>query len=189
MNAADILAALWEGRTWGADDPRAAEEFRPYSGEFPGLAPATAGPPLTKAETERALDSLPPAHVCLVAAGRPADVLAVTGWQVSDAWDSPLLVAAVLRSWEDRFGARLLQLGPGAEIRLLAGLPARTPGRCAGHGGRGVGVRPRLDRPGSLGGVHRPLRHRPAAPQRPGLGILVGLNGDQIAAPPQGAGR
>jgi hypothetical protein len=31
----------------------------------------------------------------------------------------------VLRSWEDRFGARLLQVG-FAEIRLLAGRPART---------------------------------------------------------------
>lgn len=126
MNAADILAALWEGRTWGAGDPRAAAQFRPYSGEFPGLAPPAAGPPLTKEETERVLGSLPPAHVCLVAAGRPADVLTVTGWQVSDAWDSPLLVSAVLRSWEDRFGARLLQLGPSAEIRLLVDRPART---------------------------------------------------------------
>ncbi len=72
------------------------------------------------------LGSLPPAHVCLVAAGRPADVLTVTGWQASDAWDSPLLVSAVLRSWEDRFGARLLQLGPSAEIRLLVDRPPRT---------------------------------------------------------------
>jgi Domain of unknown function (DUF4253) len=31
----------------------------------------------------------------------------------------------VLRSWEDRFGARLLQVGL-AEIRLLAGRPPRT---------------------------------------------------------------
>ncbi len=50
----------------------------------------------------------------------------MTGWQVSDAWDSPLLVSAVLRSWEDRFGARLLQLGPSAEIPLPACRPART---------------------------------------------------------------
>jgi hypothetical protein len=35
-------------------------------------------------------------------------------------------LAAVLRSWEDRFGARLLSMGPGAEIRLLVSRPPRS---------------------------------------------------------------
>ena len=35
-------------------------------------------------------------------------------------------LSAVLRSWEDRFGARLLQIGPRAKIRLLVSRPPRT---------------------------------------------------------------
>ena len=53
------------------------------------------------------------------------DVAAV-GWLTTEAWDPPLHLSAVLRSWEDRFGARLLQIGPGAEIRLLVSRPPRT---------------------------------------------------------------
>jgi len=34
----------------------------------------------------------------------------------------------VLRSWENRFGARLLALGPGAIVRLLVQRPPRTLG-------------------------------------------------------------
>ena len=37
--------------------------------------------------------------------------------------DSP---EAALRSWEDRFGAALLQLGPGAVLRVLAERPPAT---------------------------------------------------------------
>ena len=43
-------------------------------------------------------------------------------------WDSqlkPLAISAVLRSWEDRFGARLLQIGFD-RIRLLVERPPRT---------------------------------------------------------------
>jgi Domain of unknown function (DUF4253) len=57
---------------------------------------------------------------------RPADLLAVVGWNISDAWDSALPVCAILHSWEDRFGAQLLQIGPSAEIRLLVDRPPRT---------------------------------------------------------------
>jgi Domain of unknown function (DUF4253) len=45
-----------------------------------------------------------------VPAGRPADALPI---------------AVVLRSWEDRFGARLLRIGL-AEISVLARRPPRT---------------------------------------------------------------
>jgi hypothetical protein len=59
-----------------------------------------------------------------------ADILALTEWQAfSDRGLEPnngLWIGAVLRSWEDRFGARLLWIGPGAEIRLLVDRPPRT---------------------------------------------------------------
>jgi hypothetical protein len=44
----------------------------------------------------------------------------------ADAWIAGLHLSAVLRSWEDRFGARLLQIGPAAKIRLLVSRPPRT---------------------------------------------------------------
>lgn len=61
-------------------------------------------------------------------------------------------IGSVLRSWEDRFGARLLNVGPGAEIRLLVERPPRTRGtaekiaaehsvfctECAGRGLRDI---------------------------------------------------
>lgn len=73
-----------------------------------------------------ALETVPPGFVCLAAVSRPADFLTEVGWLTTDAWEPPLHLSAVLRSWEDRFGARLLQIGPGAEIRLLVSRPPRT---------------------------------------------------------------
>jgi hypothetical protein len=96
---------------------------------FPGLAPAVQER-LSAEELAAALDGQPPALVCLVPAARPADVLAVTGWAGTVAFDDPptgIATGSVLRSWEDRFGARLFQLGPGAEIRLIIERPPRTP--------------------------------------------------------------
>jgi hypothetical protein len=103
---------------------------------FPGLAPP-AGDGLSQAERDAALASLEPARVGLVPARRPADVPATVGWAVFGAdgpsefgpvqWSANAVwVGSVLRSFEDRFGATLLKLGPGAELRLLAERPPRT---------------------------------------------------------------
>jgi hypothetical protein len=56
-------------------------------------------------------------------AGRPADALPVLGW--NDALVSAVPHAVVLRSWEDRFGARVLRIGLG-EFSVLAQRPPRT---------------------------------------------------------------
>lgn len=145
MDAAALLARGWGGRTldgdleeaaaWAAqygiehlswdDDPDTARLYAPYGETFPGLAPATSGH-LPAAEITRAVDLMGPAHLCLVQARRPADVLPLIGWQPTDAFETALPVAAVLRSWEDRFGARLLRIGPSAELRLLVERPPRT---------------------------------------------------------------
>jgi Domain of unknown function (DUF4253) len=74
------------------------------------------------------LGSLPLARVGLVAASRPADVLPLVGWSGPDWLPDTRPVAAVLRSWEERFGATLLSIGPGAVIRLLAERPPRDSG-------------------------------------------------------------
>jgi hypothetical protein len=120
MDAAAILKEWWDGKA----SPDFAE-YAPFSREFPGLAP---GPDskVTADEARRTLESLGPAPLGLVGASRPADVLAKVGWLATDHFDDALPLAAVLRSWEDRFGARLVQIGPSAEIRLLVERPPRT---------------------------------------------------------------
>jgi Domain of unknown function (DUF4253) len=120
----------------GPGEPGHRDEPEP----FPGLAPATGGR-LTQAERDSALASLPAARIGLIPASRPADVPATVGWvtfgvdpyefgqfQVSR---NAVWVGSVLRSFEDRFGASLLNLGPGAELRLLVDRPPRTLERAA----------------------------------------------------------
>jgi len=144
-DAADLLARGWGDGTldsdpeeyalYGAqygfeysswdDDPEWVARFAPYGEVFPGLAPATSGQ-VPEAEIGRAVDLMGPAHVCLVQASRPADVLPLIGWHPTDLFQTALPVAAILRSWEGRFGARLLRIGPGAELRLLVERPPRT---------------------------------------------------------------
>jgi len=100
-------------------------------GPFPGLAPRSDSG-LSAAERDAALRPLRAARIGLVPARRPADVLAIVGWSTFDdpaRGDEPqnaVWIAAVLRSWEDRFGARLLNVGPGAVIRLLVERPPRS---------------------------------------------------------------
>ena len=121
IDAAEILEELWDGKAVPGFPPR----YAPFGRQFPGLA-AGVTDELPEGETTRTLDSLGPALVGLVAVTRSADVLPAVGWFATDHFDDALPIAAVLRSWEDRFGARLIQIGPGAEIRLLVGRPPRT---------------------------------------------------------------
>jgi hypothetical protein len=102
--------------------------FEPYVGNFPGLASAIDGD-IDPLPLEVALGQyLSPARIGLVPATRPADILTRLGWTgtTNRGWE-PAQVSAVLRSWEDRFGARLLQVG-FAEIRLVVSRPPRTLG-------------------------------------------------------------
>ncbi len=74
----------------------------------------------------REYGSTPAARIGLVAADRPADVLAVIGWEaLYPRGESILPFTAVLRSWEDRFGARLIDVG-FADLRLLVERPPRN---------------------------------------------------------------
>lgn len=129
LDAGEILAERWEDKTAPDGDPRAdawiARRHQPFTREFPGLA-APMREQLHETATENALDTVPPQFVCLAAVSRPADFLTEVGWLTTEEWDPPLHLSAVLRSWEDRFGARLLKIGPAAEIRLLVSRPPRT---------------------------------------------------------------
>lgn len=135
LSAAEVLSDLWpgqssypaDGREEGVpDSPDDAAWRLPFGLKFPGLAPGGEAP-LSQNVLAAAVDSWGDAHIGLTVAARPADVLPVTGWMAT-AIEQPdaLEMAAVLRSWEDRFGARLLQLGSGGEMWLLVERPPRT---------------------------------------------------------------
>jgi Domain of unknown function (DUF4253) len=99
------------------------QDVAPFSRrQFPGLAKAE-DHQLDAGQFDRVLSGLGPARVGLVPAGRPADALPMLGW--NQALVTALPKAAVLRSWEDRFGARLLRIGL-AEFSVLAQRPPRT---------------------------------------------------------------
>lgn len=133
VSAADLISEQWEDCEEFSFDYEAADEpdddfarmRAPFGPQFPGLAPA-------EQETVRddrlaeSLSDLPPTRMGLAVASRPADVLPLIGWDgVVNGYGDALPVAAVLRSWESRFGATLFQIG-FAEIRLLVTRPPRT---------------------------------------------------------------
>ena len=133
-----VLENLWRGSVWAdEDDPEAMQRWAPFTLQWPGLA-APGPAPLTPAEWQHALDVglpriraahrlAPEARIALVAASRPADVLAVIGWGglINQPASSLLPLTGVLRSWEDRFGARLIDIGDDS-LRLLVKRPPRT---------------------------------------------------------------
>jgi Domain of unknown function (DUF4253) len=128
LDAAALLAEWWERKRSSdeEEDPDHMAAVRgPFSSQFPGLAPRE-DTALSMAQLYEVLRSLPGAPIGLVPARRAADVLATVGWCTTDQFQSPLPIAAVLRSWEARYGARLLALGPGAQIQLLVERPPRT---------------------------------------------------------------
>ncbi len=137
VDVAALLENLWRGSVWAdVDDPEDMEQWAPFSLDWPGLA-LPERTPLTPDERQHALEvvlpgirrahgATPEARIGLVAADRPADVLAVIGWEtLYPRGESLLPLTAVLRSWEDRFGAQLVDVG-FAELRLLVERPPRT---------------------------------------------------------------
>jgi hypothetical protein len=132
LNAAALLGRGWDrslpgpdaGGPWFDEDEAAVTDLlAPYSGDFPGLS-APSGSQISAVERADAVASLTgQLRLGLVAASRPADVPAVIGWEgaESDGF-SPAALSCVLRSWEDRFGARLVRLGSGT-IELLVERP------------------------------------------------------------------
>lgn len=123
LDAADVLAREWGSYPPEQRDEDLAEELAPFGWQFPGLAPPQQAP-LGETELQQALGSLPPARIGLVPATRPADVLPTLGLPSTDEFPDTRPLAAVLRSWEDRFGARLLEVG-FADIMLLVERPPR----------------------------------------------------------------
>jgi hypothetical protein len=65
------------------------------------------------------------ARIELVPAARPADILPRMGWAGACNHRTASELVVVLRSWEDRFGAPLPEVGY-ADIRLLVSRPPQT---------------------------------------------------------------
>ena len=126
LDAAAILAGYW----WADEETLAEDEelraiLAPFGPSFPGLAPAIVGELGPELMRRAVFQYTRDARIGLVPADRPADVLARLGWQGAVNGRSTADITAVLRSWEDRFGARLLEVGL-ADIRLLVSRPPRT---------------------------------------------------------------
>jgi hypothetical protein len=102
------------------DDAYTAEVLDPYSRVFPGLAPASSGQADTGA-LGAAVDSFDgPLRIGLAVARRPADALVNMGWNGAANFCSTELLAVVLRSWEERFGATVLHVGFDSVDLLVA---------------------------------------------------------------------
>jgi hypothetical protein len=139
MPAVDVLSAAWDDRfTFSGSECDGARA--PFGRRFPGLAPPE-NVAMSPDALRQLVSALPQAHLGLVPASRPADVPAAVGWSVFGTdFSGPdplspdfylpgarsLLIGAVLRSWEERYGARLLRIGADAILQVLVERPPRT---------------------------------------------------------------
>ena len=118
-DAEEVLAELWEA--YAAEDE-----------EWPGLAGAPALPADPGARAAEVADSLAEGgsgfkepHLALVPARRSADIPAAIGWAGPLNHENDVArLCAVLRSWEDRFGIRVVGLGFDVLVVSVAAPPA-----------------------------------------------------------------
>ncbi|GAA3112235.1 hypothetical protein GCM10017600_65850 [Streptosporangium carneum] len=127
-HAAAFMAEVWSDWIERAKADQ-LELLAPFGARCPGPAPAgrQAADPDMVADWYAGLVAERRTPLGLVAAERGADVLAVMGWQGAlnhNEWMVPL--AAVVRSWEDRFGARVVSLGFNT-LDLSVAAPPVTP--------------------------------------------------------------
>jgi hypothetical protein len=123
-SAAEVLAGWWRENT--EDD--LPEVVAPYDGSWPGQAPA----PATRLDPDHVADGLAERvfaghstlRLGLVATGRGADAVTVTGWDGPvNHVDDTAEISAVLRDWEDRFGARVVGVGFATLLLSVAAPP------------------------------------------------------------------
>lgn len=129
--AADLLAAWWERY---ASEPETAGMATSHLRDPWFFPPATARPSVaasTAAADEYAstyLDAHPRARLGLVAAESGAHALAVVGWQGPVNYDNDTgKFAAVVGSWQQRFGVRVVAVD-GATLHLSVAMPPTSRG-------------------------------------------------------------
>lgn len=126
FDVAAELAQGWRAGTEGVDpeDQEVLAPVRPYGKSFPGMAAQPAHAQDVRSDGD-VLDQVRGRRVALVAAERPADIVASTGWMGAvNLHDDPALLSAVLRSWEIRWYARVVEIG-FATLTLTVGNPPR----------------------------------------------------------------
>lgn len=95
---------------------------------WPGVLARDAVPDdlLVAAADRWARERFPSRHLAVVPAARPADIPAVTDWRGACNYGTPgHEISAVLRSWEERFGAVLVELD-GMTVHLAVADPPTT---------------------------------------------------------------
>lgn len=116
--AADFADAFEDDEQFAADPPA-------WPGLSPALTPIADPAPVAAVLADELLTHGPHRHLGLVRAERGADVLAVLGWLGATNYDTaPGTLSSVLRSWEDRFGVRVVALGFDTVFVSVAAPPA-----------------------------------------------------------------
>lgn len=134
-DAEEVLAEFWAGEaSHDEEDPDAGEDDdESLPGGWPGIATAGEGgadPDERAAEVTEAMvdfDVLDEPRIALVHARRSADIPAAIGWTGPLNHENDVArLCAVLRSWEDRFGIRVVALGFDT-LTVSVAAPPRTP--------------------------------------------------------------
>ncbi|MFF9641506.1 DUF4253 domain-containing protein [Kitasatospora aureofaciens] len=134
---AALLRGWWERAVlWcptGDPQERAEllETLEPFGAAWPGLAPAVEHAASSLPDPEDCADALarqllrsrPGLRIGLVRADGGAQALAACGWNGTNGHGDSGALAAVLRSWQERFGARLVQAGPDSLYLSVAAPP------------------------------------------------------------------
>ena len=123
LHADEVLAAFWN--EW-VEDGSDLRELEPFGRDWPGLAQASDG----GQEPDEFADQFVrdnedgTSRIMLVPAARGADVVTAVGWQGPLNFSEDMAaLSAVLRSWEDRFGARLVEIGADTLALSVAAPP------------------------------------------------------------------
>jgi hypothetical protein len=149
LSAGDVMEGFWRAHVAGehlllemaGDDPREMigeikldtcdgfGELQPFGASWPGLAPAAdcgRDPDEFADQHVRATDD-GTSRIMLVPAARSADLITAVGWKGPCNYtnDMPLL-SSMLRSWEERFGARVVEIGFDI-LHLTVASPPVTP--------------------------------------------------------------
>ncbi|MEU7605071.1 DUF4253 domain-containing protein [Streptomyces sp. NPDC040724] len=134
-----VLREFWSRVVPDPEEGEEGEEIiAPFGRGWPGLAESgdagESGPDPEAAACELADELigsgfLPSPRLALVPAGRGADVPTALGWGgPTNHENDTALISTVLRSWEDRFGARLVALGFD-ELHVSVAAPPPTVAR------------------------------------------------------------
>ena len=173
-DALAVFQANWEGVR--LVEPDGTQLPHP---PWPGLAPPSGSPDGERVLIPDPSDHRAAADLLLVPATRPADVVAQLGWYGACNWSlTGAEISAVLRTWEDRFGAYLVSMG-FAEFDVVVTRPPTTDDQCLASGPRALRLLPGQLLPADThrAGVVHARAVRGAAAGRTPVALLVGLTG------------